>query len=75
MVGTAAISDPTVQILSERLSPECLLFPKAAVQTGKISLFLGSANGQKRPLTARTSDESLLSLNPFPAFAVVTGDL
>jgi len=39
MVGTAANSDPAVQIVSECLSPECLLFPKADVQTSKKLLF------------------------------------
>ena len=35
-------------MISERPTPECLLFPKAAVQIGRNWVKLGSANGQKR---------------------------
>jgi len=52
MVGTAAHSDPTVQIPSERLSPECPLFSKADVQTSENGMKLRSAFGHKRSFVA-----------------------
>ncbi len=48
MVGTAANSDPAVQIVSECLSPEWPLFLKADVQTPQKPLKLRSANGHKQ---------------------------
>ncbi len=38
-------SDPAVQTLSERLSPEWPLFPKAIIRAGEFGLFLMSAFG------------------------------
>ena len=51
MVGTAANSDPAVQIVSECLLPECPLFPKAVIKHPGIGLILMSAFGQKRSST------------------------
>ena len=48
MVGTAANSDPAVQIVSECLSPEWPLFQKADIPTAGNSMKLRSAYGQKQ---------------------------